>query len=280
MKKIVSLAFLLLTIAVIPMGCSGNDKEEEDGIAGVAGTKTVSLVCLPCNGNSKCFNCNGVGKVDSLVYRVNCRFCKGAGRCAVCSGKGYVEMSVPKDMDANSFSRCGSCFGRAYCPACDGIGKKDSLRYRVNCSSCKGTGWCTTCNGKAYVIGYRPGGNSGGSSDNDEGSSTDVGKDVSLSIRYEEYYHNKSVTPYYEAKFTVQVSGVSRDDVDELGFDIDTSNPPSNRHRERRSSVTSYTTWTEVSTNVYYVRPYVRLWNGDGNEIYGKTEEVDLRDMQ
>ena len=278
MKKIVSLAFLLLTIAIIPMSCSGNDSEDENE---VAGTKTVSLVCLPCNGNGKCFNCDGVGKVDSLMYRVNCRFCKGAGRCAVCSGKGHVDMSVPKDLDANSFSRCGSCSGLAYCPECNGTGKKDSLMYKVNCNNCKGTGWCPTCNGKAYIIGYRPGGNSGGSSDNDEGASTDVGKDVSLSIRYEDHTHyNKYGPPYYEAKFTVQVSGVSRDEVNELGFDIDTSNPPSNRHRERRSSVTSYTTWTEVSTNVYYVRPYVLLWDGDGYEIYGKSEKVDLRDMQ
>jgi len=276
MKKFVSLAFLLLTIAIIPMACNGNDGENESG---GTETKIISLLCLPCSGNGKCVICDGVGKVDSLIYRVNCRFCKGAGKCAICSGTGHVDMTVPKNMDANSFSRCGSCSGQAYCPECNGTGKKDSLMYKVNCDKCKGTGWCSTCNGKAYVIGYNPegnsGGNSGSNSNDNGGSSTDINKNVSLSIRYEDYIHNTGVTPYYEAKFTVEVSGVSRDDVVELGFDIDTSDPPSNRKRERKSSVTSYSTWTRVSTDVYYVRPFVRLWSDYETDIYmGKRKRL------
>ena len=277
MKKFVSLALLLLTIAIIPMSCSGDDNEDK---VGGAGTKTVSLACLPCNGNGRCQRCDGVGKVDSLIYKVNCRFCKGAGNCAICRGTGHVDIAVSKDMDANNLSRCGSCSGQAYCPECNGTGKKDSLIYKVNCNKCKGTGWCPTCNGKAYVIGYSSGGNSGGNSNNGSGSSTDIDKNVSLSIRYEDYYHNTGITPFYEAKFTVEVSGVSRDDVVELGFDIDTSDPPSNRKRERKSSVTSYSTWTRVSTDVYYVRPFVRLWADYETDIYGNTEKVDLRDMK
>lgn len=273
------MALLLLTIAIIPMSCSG-DSEENTGDDGpnTVSLKTVSLPCLPCGGNGRCVRCEGTGKVDSLMYRVNCRYCVGAGKCGICKGSGLVMISVPQNMEASNLSRCGSCSGRAYCPECDGIGKKDSLMYRVNCGRCKGSGWCPTCNGKAYVIGYNSGGNSGGSSNNGDGSSTDPAKNVSLSIRYEDYYHNTGVTPFYEAKFTVTVSGVSREDVNELGFDIDTSNPPSTRYRERASSVTSYSTWTKVSTNVYYVRPFVRLYGSD--EIYGKTEKVDLRDMK
>ena len=269
MKKLLALTLLLSAIAIIPMACGGDEIE---------GTKAVYLVCLTCNGSGTCQVCNGTGKVDSLIYKVDCSSCKGKGKCAICSGKGHVVMRVPKDMDSDNFSRCGTCNGHAYCPRCNGTGKVDSLVYKVTCDFCKGKGWCPTCNGTGYIMGSYPGGNSGGNSGNDNGSSTDPTKNVSLSLKYEEYYHYKGYDAHYEAKFTVQVSGVSSGDVNELGFDTDTYNPPSTNKRQKKYGVTSFTTWVRVSKDINYVRPYVRLYGYD--DIYGKTERIDLSDMQ